>query len=1288
MENSISNTLFRFVTFRAPEKIQPSLADFVSVSERVNLRSGIFYEKVNNRPPSTTKSEALAEAAREFEPTAFSSEDQIRELNPQLYEFADWLIRNRMNYTNEELLEKTTGITPLGNRPGESLQKVWDNLFYQTTTQKSFYLKESLMQMLLADNLVRNIGRTQEDEDIEHNKMLTQARVSLPDVLFDESADTPDPEEAPTANTPVLPDRATRREMAKSTAETANKNCQNLKKELEQLQKKYRKDYQEAYDSAYKQYQEEIKPILRQYSEEVEEARRNFCSTHYHPEYPYNPDDPCQQPDEVPYPDLPPFEFTFDAEIDPEKLEEDLSYESYITLLDVLGYEFPREGEDRNMRRSLNLTPQNVIANYDTYDSLNHQVDNSFIHNNQTIIDNTVVSQPEISIGGIRIPTIQLPTPLRNNMYGLYAARTGLTCVYTLKMNVPEQWEVLSIDISKQFASGPPVIQTVYAPSSRREEGILVLQSFFSYTFPNLSFEEGPKYDFEIKFANGCIKTTSQIDSMSLLNQDVTGVLQGNVCNPVSGVEQRAFVPSGFGFKQIGVAEYLKVEQTVHCYLEGEVSHIENIMAREYREKSTRRLIRNEETATTESETEREQLTDTTTADRFEMQSEAAQVIQQSKDFSTQVNSSLSGGGTGYAFQINAGAAFSNSTAKEDSIRQAITEAREVTERALDRVVMRVREERIRKMTEEFEENNKHGFDNRRGDKHVVGVYRWVDKLYKNQIYNYGKRMMFEFMIPDPAKLHLLGMKIDSNEEYTELTPPVDPRTAPEMMMKDYTAVNETNAAFWAGFYNAEITSFPERNISVGKSLSGDYTNSNSNIEFFSLKEDITIPEGYKAISASVAINAVDNGHDANGKGVVVNVGSVKFDDTSKSALVNTTKTTKTISGFIDSVPLSATFANYFSGSVSATVNCVLTSEAENQWKQDTFKTIMDAYYEALAEYERKKAEEDAKAVHIKDTNPGFYREIENIILRKNCISYLIDQNPNAKNTYGKDLSNKGNYFEDYEIKVDKNLDEYASFVKFIEQAFEWNIISYSFYPFYWGPRSGWRGRYQFDESNDPTFRSFIQAGLARVIVTVTPGFEEAVQLYLTTGKIWNGGQVPVVGDKLFRDLIADVRTPTGEPQGKAWLSRVPTSLTILQADTIGLQVERALPCNCDEDPNDFEDGTVLPPCNSNFEKTDAKLNSGVTGTAGLVGYVHNTDGLNIKVVLKTLDGDIQDIAYTYGVIEWRMDNLPAGKYDLLIDADNLLPANEYAYVEGFKQQTVELADAETKQIEVVVERL
>jgi len=47
------------------------------------------------------------------------------------------------------------------------------------------------------------------------------------------------------------------------------------------------------------------------------------------------------------------------------------------------------------------------------------------------------------------------------------------------------------------------------------------------------------------------------------------------------------FIPSGFGMKNIGVADYRKVEESTYCYMEGDVAHIKNIMAREYKTSNT-----------------------------------------------------------------------------------------------------------------------------------------------------------------------------------------------------------------------------------------------------------------------------------------------------------------------------------------------------------------------------------------------------------------------------------------------------------------------------------------------------------------------------------------------------------------------------------------------------------------------------------------------------------------------------------------------------------------------------
>lgn len=156
-----------------------------------------------------------------------------------------------------------------------------------------------------------------------------------------------------------------------------------------------------------------------------------------------------------------------------------------------------------------------------------------------------------------------------------------------------------------------------------------------------------------------------------------------------------------------------------------------------------------------------------------------------------------------------------------------------------------------------------------------------------------------------------------------------------------------------------------------------------------------------------------------------------------------------------------------------------------------------------------------------------------------------------------------------------------------MEQAFEWEIISYNYYPYYWGSRNDWGTMYQ-SENIDPLFRSFLRSGMARVVVTVRPGFEDAVQYYMVTGKIWNGGEVPVIGDPLYLSIVDELKETEGEVYGKAWITRVPTPLTILQAESIGLKVEHALPFT-QEDPKDFEDPKALI-TESNFEKNDATM--------------------------------------------------------------------------------------------------
>src|SRR5690606_12063853 len=99
-------------------------------------------------------------------------------------------------------------------------------------------------------------------------------------------------------------------------------------------------------------------------------------------------------------------------------------------------------------------------------------------------------------------------------------------------------------------------------------------------------------------------------------------------------------------------------------------------------------------------------------------------------------------------------------------------------------------------------------------------------------------------------------------------------------------------------------------------------------------------------------------------------------------------------------------------------------------------------------------------------------------VMRKNCISYMMDRTEGSIYKYGREGMYLANDFMNLEVNTDSALDTYTSFVKFMDQAFEWENISYHFYPYYWGNKYDWKKMYNTAEG-DPLFNSFLQSGMA-----------------------------------------------------------------------------------------------------------------------------------------------------------------------------------------------------------------
>lgn len=633
------------------------------------------------------------------------------------------------------------------------------------------------------------------------------------------------------------------------------------------------------------------------------------------------------------------------------------------------------------------------------------------------------------------------------------------------------------------------------------------------------------------------------------------------------------FYPPGASagrIRPLGIADLNRVEQTLCCYKAGEVAHIENVMQGEYKERATRLLRRTEDTYSLTTEREQVQERDTVTTDRYEMAQETTRVLNQDSSLSVGVSATASYGPVTVAASSN----FATASSATESDRSTAAYAKNVTDRSLQRIVERVQEQRTRTRIEEYEENNKHGLDNRGGKAHVVGVYRWVDKLYRAQVVNYGKRLMFEFMIPEPGNFHLWAMARGAEEASVMLTLPNDPRKVAitgQSILTSHEAVTTTNYAAWAAQYGAVVTPPPTTEIRVSKAINGSQNpvarNSGNN---YAGALEIDIPEGYQAVSANVRNDYMSETRDGTIPGALLYVANQAYWSVARGnggPIKGQDWNPTFVTGMVGKVPFTylVLFSDGFICNIE--VRCTPLDATVTAWKIKTFNAIMaayqaqkDAYDQALADAKSQLAARQDGLNAIQGTNPALNQNIVQDELKKGCINWLFrgqNYGTYAVWRYG-DPYNPPHYSTDAGAMAD------GERAKFIEQCFEWNLMTYNLYGYFWANKGRWRPLYQLNDA-DPLFQNFLQSGMARVLVSVRPGYEKAAMYFLSTGEIWNGGDRPGPNSPIYLSIVDELKQPVGTRVGEPWEIRVPSTLTVLQAES-GAIAGKGLPCDCEPD--------------------------------------------------------------------------------------------------------------------------
>lgn len=575
--------------------------------------------------------------------------------------------------------------------------------------------------------------------------------------------------------------------------------------------------------------------------------------------------------------------------------------------------------------------------------------------------------------------------------------------------------------------------------------------------------------------------------------------------------------------KPVGMADLLVVKYQLLRYERGEVAYIENVLKGEDSERSVRRLETTEETTVLETETTKEEERDLQSTERFELKNETENTVSAEGNLKSG-NAFSPSYGPMLEFQGGTDAPVSGS--QSQSSRQASNYSREVTSRSASKVTERVRKQVTLRKLREFEENTRHSFNNTdKGAGNVTGVFQWVEKVLLGQVFNYGKRLMFDIMVPEPAAFIQQAMT-GSTPAAQGVIKPVEFKLGPNDIQEwNYSSLAATYAA-------VGIEPPPQQTVTVSKTIVGK-TDSSQAVEQ-------PLPDGYQAIGCLLFSEGLFTAIDWTVHIVIGNSATHQADSNPGGWWIP-------LSNEVSSIPISVTTFRSESYAVTFEINCVRTVRSMQAWQSRTHDAILRAYQSRLAEYEERLANLEASSrILALGKNPDENLKLIREELKKSCISVFTYQHFDVFG--GVELSPQG--FVQISLAAAESQGDY---IRFFEQAFEWEQMIYLFYPYFWGTKFFWLFKLRLEEF-DSRFKDFLKAGEARVTVPVRAGFEKAVAHYLETGELWNGSDplditsdtyLPIMKEIQERDSVPGTEVPYGDP----WEVRMPTTLVSLRDD-------------------------------------------------------------------------------------------------------------------------------------------
>ncbi|MGL6159316.1 hypothetical protein [Microbulbifer sp.] len=604
-----------------------------------------------------------------------------------------------------------------------------------------------------------------------------------------------------------------------------------------------------------------------------------------------------------------------------------------------------------------------------------------------------------------------------------------------------------------------------------------------------------------------------------------TVVLPGTVFPLPSAKESARGGAGDTGPVPYAIGDLKLVRQRLRGYCLGEVSGIENVMRGEYKESSERRL-RESRVEELESDSGLQQVDRELSGQRQDLLAEALNTLEE--NFQYHYESQYGPPAKQLTVIVDGTVQPVDGKPQKTATSDATRAARLLTQRAAGSLARRLHWQRSSASIDRDERCTVRRVDASGMDNNLRAIYRWVNKIYQCWTVTLGKRFILEFLVRNPSQGYISGSFSLRGLSLREPPPLID------FDVKNFQdiSVDPKSPAYYANLaaeYDVVDIQPPPapRVISSAAFQGGEPV----------CRQSIPVAPGYRAVSANVTVSPAPGDDSLK---LCVSVGQQSYEypggETETAQLKLSGQTGQVPAAVLVSTPKKSlkTPAGY---SVAVEIEAELGEQALDEWKLATFKAISagctrqrERYYEMVGSWPSR----------VYQPSPLGAREAVRDELRRDIVRQLIRHVEKLTGESGNIALGGQRY------------------VQFLERALAWEEMAYAF-TVKTEDDVGTAISQQY-RGEDELFSAFLQAGLARVLLPVTPDFAFRMLYFLASGQIWPGADTlaPVFCPQeegtldyryvnLANALKESSEAGAEEERGESWELVVPTDMTVLQ---------------------------------------------------------------------------------------------------------------------------------------------